>query len=114
VHLLTREALQLYLSRLNDGGLLAFHVSNRYLSLKPLLAAAARDLGLVALTRDGRITPAEARQGKLSSEWVVMARRPEDLARLAKDPRWQRMEAPLRMRSWSDDHADIFSVLAVR
>ena len=51
VHLLTREAVLLYLSNLDEHGLLAFHVSNRYARLKPLLAATARDASLTACER---------------------------------------------------------------
>ena len=47
MHLLTREALRLYRDKLADGGLIAFHISNRYLDLAPVLGALARDAGLI-------------------------------------------------------------------
>src|SRR5262249_6430758 len=47
VHLLTREALALYLSKLADGGLLVFHISNRYLDLEPVLADLANAAKLI-------------------------------------------------------------------
>ena len=49
VHLLTREAVALYLSRLRFDGMIAVHISNRYLHLERLLKATADDGGLVAL-----------------------------------------------------------------
>ena len=51
MHLLTREALRLYRDKLADGGLIAFHISNRYLDLAPVLGALARDAGLVDRVR---------------------------------------------------------------
>ena len=45
-HLVTREAVALSLSRVSPRGLLVFHVSNRFYDLRPVLATAARDLGL--------------------------------------------------------------------
>src|SRR5215218_863355 len=51
VHLLTREALALYLSRLRAGGLVAFHISNRHLDLTPVLTTVARDARAAATMR---------------------------------------------------------------
>lgn len=111
VHLMTREALDLYLRRLEPDGILAFHISNRHLDLQPILAALARENGLVALVaRDSR--PAAASdQGHLASEWLVMARRPAALGRLATDMRWQVPAVPAGTRIWADDYSDILAVL---
>jgi hypothetical protein len=108
-HLLTREALDLYLSKLADGGLVAFHVSNRSLDLGRVVGGLARRAGLAArVFADREYEPSE---GKEPSEWVVVARREQDLGTLAGDARWQ----PLEERGgkfvvWSDDFSDIFSV----
>jgi hypothetical protein len=112
VHLLTREALDLYLSKLAEGGMLAFHISNRYLDLKPALAGLAGDAGVVACARDDLdLTEEEVESGKSGSQWVVMARRKADLGQLASDPRWQ----PLRTRPgtpvWTDDFSNILGAL---
>ena len=59
VHLLTREAIELYVRKLGPDGLIAFHVTNRHLELAPVVARAARALGLAAVERmdqaDGRV-----------------------------------------------------------
>ncbi len=79
VHLVTREALALYLRKLADGGLLAFHISNQHLDLEPVFGNLARDARLIALTRDDSIVSRrELALGKAPSLWLVMARRPED------------------------------------
>jgi hypothetical protein len=110
VHLLTREALRLYVSRLTDGGLLAFHVSNDYLDLPPLLARLGEDARpqLVAYLNDDRVvSEAAAAEGQSPSQWVVLARRPEDLGRMRGSPYWQpvrtRPETPL----WTDDYSHL-------
>ena len=72
MHLLTRDAVTLYLSKLRPEGLLAFHVSNRHLSLRPVLGDVAASLGLQAISQ--RHDVSDASTGQATSEWVVMAR----------------------------------------
>ena len=67
-HLLTTEAFQIYLDRLAQGGVILVHITNRYLRLEPQLAAQAKALNLVALSRNFG-----------SSLWVMLARSSEDL-----------------------------------
>ncbi len=77
-HLLTREALALYLSKLAPNGILAFHISNRYLDLHGVLGDLANDAGLACLTNDeAHVSEDESREGKFASWWVVMARNRE-------------------------------------
>lgn len=84
VHLLTREALRVYLERLKPGGLVVMHVSNDVFDLPPVVDALARAEGLVmAYTTDGNPTEAHAADGKQPSQWAVLARSPDDLALLA-------------------------------
>jgi hypothetical protein len=83
VHLLTVEALGDAMRTVAPGGLLAVHVSNRYYDLAPAVAAAARDLGLVALRRVYAPTPAGAEMGAIGSIWVVIARDPALVGPLA-------------------------------
>ena len=75
VHLITREAVELYLRKLAPDGWLAFHISNRYLDLEPVLANLATDLRLAALGCDDMsLTAAEFATGREQAHWVVMAR----------------------------------------
>ena len=59
VHLITREALALYQRKLAPGGVLAFHISNLYLDLKPALGNLSADAGLAGLWRDDLVIDAE-------------------------------------------------------
>jgi SAM-dependent methyltransferase len=106
-HLLTREALALYARKLGPGGLLAFHLSNQYLSLVPVVAGAAAAEGLIGITRSGGVTAAEAEGGICPSAWVVLARQTPDLRALGQDARWRPL--PREGRGWSDDASSLWS-----
>ncbi len=109
LHLLTREALRIYLSKLAEGGIIALHISNRSLNLHPALGALARDAGLVALGFDDwNDDPAS---GKAPSQWVVMARAPVDLGLLVEDRRWTPLPASAEREVWTDDFSNIVGVL---
>lgn len=115
VHLLTREAVTLYLSKLAPNGNLAFNISNRYVELKPLLGDIAASLGLVSLGQDDlRITREDFAAGKFASRWFVMARRAADFGGLAGDPRWERVAPRPRPLIWSDDFSNLLSVFKWR
>jgi hypothetical protein len=115
VHLITREALALYHAKLADGGVLAFHISNQYLDLKPVLGDLARDAGLTALFQDDLVLdPDEAARGKSASQWVIMARERSDFGALAGDGRWRPLEGRPGAAVWTDDFSSILSVLRWR
>jgi len=108
-HLLTREALDLYLSKLAPGGLVAYHTSNRSLDLERVAGGVARDAGLVARVFTDR--EYDALLGKDPSEWVVVARREADFGPLAADARWKPLDAQThRLEVWRDDFSDILGV----
>jgi hypothetical protein len=115
VHLITREALAMYLERLAPGGLLAFHISNRYVDLEPVLSALAEDAGLVATIRnDFTVTTDEKAAGKSTSRWIVLVRLPEDLGPLARDSRWGPLQPRAGLAPWTDDYSSVVSVLRWR
>jgi spermidine synthase len=124
VHLMTREALALYLEALAPEGLLAFHVSNRYFDLVPVLARLAEDAGLRVIAIITETIP-----GQLSapSTWVFLARDEERLRALARlaverrnalglSPRAMLVRRPsphvlAHAPLWTDDHSDLLRVL---
>jgi SAM-dependent methyltransferase len=109
VHLLTREALAIYLRRLAPGGLLLFNVSNHYLDLAPVLGRLAESARLVAFERDDSHAGREG--GRAPSRWVVMARRGSDLGALATAPEWRRLAPDRGRRVWTDQYSNVLSVL---
>lgn len=111
LHLLTRQAMKLYLSKLAEGGILALHITNRHLNLKPVLGDLAKDMGLVSLVQgDRKISEAEKKRGKAASTWAVMARRSADLGKMAQDPRWKPLAGRSVAELWTDDFSNILSV----
>ena len=76
VHLLTREAVTLYLQRLRPGGLLLFNISNRFVDFEPVLGNLANDLRLPAASSEFRANDAQAERRWDSSTWAVMTRDP--------------------------------------
>jgi hypothetical protein len=111
VHLVTREALALYLEKLAADGMLVFHVSQRLLDIAPVLAALADDAGLVARVRDdlsgGRVVLA---RGQDVSRWIVIARREGDLGEMASDPRWRPLPRA-GARLWTDAYSNVLGAL---
>lgn len=109
VHLITWEAVQMYLTKLAPRGILAFHISNRYLSLGPVLAEIAKSLDLVGLEQTDDATAQEAKIGKTQSHWVLMGRTSEDLRPFLADPRWDRLAPKPGAPLWTDDYSNLLS-----
>ncbi|HEV3006009.1 MAG TPA: fused MFS/spermidine synthase, partial [Pirellulales bacterium] len=113
VHLLTREALELYRSKLAPGGVIAFHISNSYLRLAPVLGNLADAAGLVALAQnDAFFSPASDPDtlGKSPSHWVLIAADAADFGPLARDRRWRRLARDRRVALWTDDFSNLLEV----
>jgi SAM-dependent methyltransferase len=111
MHLLTREALHLYLEKLADGGLIAFHVSNRYLRLEPIVARLAEEAGLECVAQRDKVSTEDSALGKESSHWAILARHRNGLAKQAADPRWHRPNVGPHTPRWTDDFSNILGVL---
>ena len=108
VHLLTQEAIDLYMSKLATGGMLAFHISNRSLRLDGVLADLAEHNGAMSLSfADGEFDPV---RGKDPSEWLVMARNSPAFDSLAQDPRWRVVQGRIDADVWTDDFSNILRV----
>jgi hypothetical protein len=109
MHLITREALQLYLSKLDHGGVIAFHISNRYLDLQPVLTALAADANLFALAQGDE---EDDQIGKAGSQWVLLARRPRDYKPMAvhHEDKWTPLPRESDRRVWTDDFSNLVSV----
>ncbi|MCX8507929.1 MAG: transporter, partial [Rhodobacteraceae bacterium] len=82
VHLMTTEAVRIYLAHLKPDGLLVFHISNRFFALGPVLARIARDLGLSARSQVFIPSNDDAKQGAVGSEVVVATQEASPLGRM--------------------------------
>jgi len=108
VHLLTAEAFEVYFRHLKPGGILAVHISNRYLDLKPVLKEAAARFGKsVRLVDDD----SDVDRGTYGTTWVLFADAPDVFAREplkgAADP----LETDRSIRVWTDDYSDLYGIL---
>jgi SAM-dependent methyltransferase len=109
-HLLTREALALYGRTLAPDGVVAFHVSNRYLDFVPIVERLAADGGWLALRGLDGDVPAEL--ARSPSEWIALSRSLEvaraiDASRTSDRWRWQPCSEPPAGRPWTDDHTAV-------
>jgi hypothetical protein len=107
VHLLTREAMDLYFRHLKPDGFLAVHISNRYLDLSPVLAGEAKVEG-----KDGRIVETEDddSQDLFGTTWVLI-RSPQsgfskDITNRSSD-----LAKARKIRLWTDDYSNLFQIL---
>ena len=121
IHLLTREAIRLYTSKLAPNGVIAMHVSNVHLDLPPIIARLADDHDPplhVRVCNDTVPSSEEREDGKAASQWMLLARTEEDLRPMlrprqlpppTKQQVWERVprspDAPL----WRDDFANLLA-----
>jgi spermidine synthase len=110
VHLITREALAVYLRHTGEDGIVAFHVSNRFLDLVPVVARVARENGVHAvLVQDD---PDEDEDRRSRTDWVLVSRDPKALQREAIMK--ANAEAPQdrpEWRTWTDDYSNLVQIL---
>jgi hypothetical protein len=112
VHLLTREAIQLYFRHLKPDGVLALHISNRYLDLKPVCEGGAEAVG-----RQAWVIEDDGDQASYfsSSTWVLVT---SNLAMYKgdtfKDAYAYQLSPKKGFRAWTDDYSNLFQILNVK
>ncbi len=113
-HLLTREALAIYMSRLKDDGVLFFHTSNRVSDVDSVIVRLAEDADLavrhiIKLKKDFKDQPyAEF----VTPSTALMVGKADNINRIiADDPQWTRFRASPNVKLWSDDYTNIVSTL---
>jgi len=107
VHLLTQEAMALYLRHLRmPDGIVAIHISNRYLDLKPVVWGLADSFGLASAYIDAKKEDSVS----WSSSWILLASNPAVLVETeiasATTPR-----SSTGLRHWTDDFSNLFQIL---
>jgi spermidine synthase len=108
VHLLTREAFALYFRHLAPGGVLAMHVSNKYLELKPVVRASVDAFGQTARVVD---TESDEETGAYGSTWVLITRDAAFFDRPAFRNNNDVKPLPVASLLWRDDFSNLFRVL---
>jgi spermidine synthase len=108
-HLLTLEAMELYRSKLARGGIIVFHVSNRYIDVERVVGALAREAGLHARTQVHFPTDDLRRLQVRTSAYVVVSEDLKSLAPVMEDDRW-RVTRSID-RAWTDDDSNLVGAL---
>jgi spermidine synthase len=111
VHLMTREALTLYRSKLREHGIVTFNISNNYVALEPVLGNLAHDAGMACVAQKDRKSSHDGVPQTDGSDWVVMARHSEDLRAVASDERWHDCRRSPGSAPWTDDYSDLLGTL---
>jgi hypothetical protein len=111
MHLLTREATDMYLSKLVPDGLLLFHVSNKYVDLSRVLRGYGRETGSKLLIARYRPTKAERERGAFVVDVVAISRSDETLRRLDAIEPWTPLPVEGPSVTWTDDRHDIIGVM---
>jgi hypothetical protein len=109
-HLLTAQALEVYRRHLAPGGMVAFHVSNDFLSLAPVVEQLARNAGMQAV----RVIQREDLSRLVyDSEWVLVTANAEFLANPAVVRARVPIDVPAGLRLWTDDYSSLFPIIKV-
>ena len=106
VHLLTVEAVEIYLRELNPNGVLAIHISNRYLDLRPVVHEIAERFKL----RSGWVHAAGGPTTQ-PSDWILLARNDEVLGQPEVSRELQSLDSQRKVRLWTDDYSNLFQIL---
>jgi hypothetical protein len=115
IHLLTREAMEVYLAKLAPHGMVVMHVSNRHLELSSVVAGIAQANGLKARTNPGTTDDEHESDAayKFTSTIVIAARVDEDFGVLGEpgDFAWPVVSARPGQRVWTDDYSNIVGAI---
>jgi hypothetical protein len=109
-HLVSREALQMYLAKLKLDGILLFNVSNRYLDVEKLASALVSDAGLVAFSRFDDAGELQ-QMGKSKAHHLVAARQLEHLGPMEALYGWTRVTRPADFQPWTDDYSNVLGLI---
>jgi hypothetical protein len=111
IHLLTREAMAIYLDKLSPHGMVALHVSNRHLELGSVVAGIAAANGLITLFSDSVEIDETANPYKFSGSVAAVARSEEDFGPLLDSPDWELTAPEPDQWIWTDDYSNLVSSL---
>jgi hypothetical protein len=111
VHLLTREALALYRSKLRKRGIIGVNITNSYVALEPVLGNLAHEAGLACVGREDRWSRADGVPQTDASDWVLMTRDRRDFGAVASDGQWHDCRRSPGTRAWTDDFSNLLGAL---
>jgi spermidine synthase len=107
VHLLTREAMAIYLQKLSPRGIVVLHVSNRHLELASVVAGIAGANGAITRLNDGADVDETTHPYKFSGTVTAVARSEEDFGALAQSGEWKIITPDSKQWVWTDDYSNV-------
>ena len=123
IHIITKEAVENYLTKLLDDGIIVVHISNRHFDLRPVLSAVASELGLGSIlntsddsTEDSAVEKDIAVNKNTQdlithSAWVVLSKDTSNLDIINKDVGWKKLDKVSSDKLWTDDFSNILGIL---
>jgi SAM-dependent methyltransferase len=111
IHLLTREALELYFRKLKPNGIVTMHVSNRNLELASVATGIAQSHGAIVRLYDGGDIEEDADEHRWIPTIAAIARKEADFGQLAQSEFWPIRDRDPRQRVWTDDYSNILGAL---
>ncbi len=114
IHLLTKEAMAIYLRKLKPNGIVALHVSNYHLELGSVVAGVAHANGAITRLYDGGDVQEDAAEQKWVPIVAAVARKDEDFGALAKSRFWPLLPPDPAQRVWTDDYSNVLGALVRR
>ncbi len=111
VHLMTREAVAGYLSRLSDNGVLVMHISNRHMELGRVVAAIGAAHGLVTYLNEEDRPAVSPPDYKLQAYVTALARNPAHLGDLPQRRGWKEIKPDPSVSAWTDDYSNIVAAI---
>lgn len=111
VHLITAEALDVYRRHLAPGGVVAFHISNRYIDLAPVVQQLADHAGIKAVQIS---SDDDTQLDVFSSDWVLVTNNTDLVTVLEKHKDHEKITIPSRLRLWTDDYNSLLPVLRLK
>jgi SAM-dependent methyltransferase len=114
IHLLTREAMAIYLRKLKPNGIVALHVSNYHLELATVVAGVAHANGAITRLYEGGDVQEDASEQKWVPIVAAVARKDEDFGALARSRYWPLLPPDPAQRVWTDDYSNVVGALVRR
>jgi spermidine synthase len=110
-HLMTVEAMGIYLQKLTSRGVILFHISNRNMELAPIVAAIGASQGLKTIVRQDPDSIASLAKYQAKSYVAVVTKTNEHIDQLLSLPHWQLRQPDPKVKPWTDDYADIIGAI---
>ncbi|HEX2826540.1 MAG TPA: fused MFS/spermidine synthase [Burkholderiales bacterium] len=111
VHMITREALAIYLSKLAPNGIVVFQVTNQFMDFVPILSRLAADAGVTGVMPGPQLEiQFDERLAALPSRWVAISRDPHRFDALMEKESWKPLPT-VAGRPWTDDYSNVLGAL---